>query len=278
MTSLQLRSPAKLNLFLHITGRREDGYHELQTLFQLLDFGDEMRITATDDSALTVSCPQLQLPEQQNLAWRAAELLRKHCKSGAGAHITIDKRIPAGGGLGGGSSNAATVLLALNQLWELGLSRAKLGQLGLKLGADVPLFVHGRSAWAEGIGEQLEPVEIPASHYLVVAPACAVATAEVFSHRQLTRNTSPITIAAFFEGGAPNDCESVVRQLYPEVDKALIWLGKFGQPQLTGTGSCVFSAYASRAEAEAVKDQLPDNWQGFVASGINESPLLKVLG
>ncbi len=275
MNPLTLLSPAKLNLFLHITGRRPDGYHELQTVFQLLDFGDSISIEPAAD--LTLDCPGLDLPADANLALRAARRLQEATGSSQGASIRISKRIPAGGGLGGGSSNAATVLLALNQLWGLGLATDKLAALGLELGADVPLFIRGRSAWAEGVGEQLKPLEIPHRYYLVLDPGCPVSTTEVFSHRELTRNTAPITIATFFAGGGQNDCETVVRRLHPEVDKALNWLGKFSPARLTGTGACVFSSFDSCAQAEAVLDQLPAHWNGFVAAGLDRSPVLDAL-
>jgi 4-diphosphocytidyl-2-C-methyl-D-erythritol kinase len=271
--SLQLLAPAKLNLFLHITGRRADGYHELQTVFQLLDYGDVMELVDTDTSDIDLHCPDLPIPQEENLAWRAAKLLQSHSGTDRGARIHIDKRLPAGGGLGGGSSDAATTLLALNRLWELQLEPEELAALGLQLGADVPVFVHGHSAWAEGVGEKLQPLDLPFCHYLVIAPACQVSTAEVFSHRQLTRNTSPIKMAAVFEQAGRNDCELVVRQLYPEIDKALNWLEKFGQAQLTGTGACVFARFKSKEQAQAVLYQLPGNWQGFVARGINKSPV-----
>jgi 4-diphosphocytidyl-2-C-methyl-D-erythritol kinase len=273
VNSLQLLSPAKLNLFLHVTGRRADGYHELQTVFQLLDHGDAMELLGTDTGVIDLYCPALPMPREDNLAWRAAKLLQSHSGTDRGARIHIDKRLPAGGGLGGGSSNAATTLLALNRLWDLQLETGELATLGLQLGADVPVFVHGHSAWAEGVGEKLQPLDIPLQYYLVIAPACQVATAEVFSHRQLTRNTSPIKMAAVFEQGGRNDCERVVRQLYPEVDKALNWLEKFGQAQLTGTGACVFARFRSKEQAQSVLHQLPGNWQGFVAGGINRSPV-----
>ena len=273
MRTLQLPSPAKLNLFLHVTGRRADGYHELQTLFQLLDCGDSVSLELREDGAIHVDCPGIDVAEEDNLAFRAARSLQESSNSGCGANIRIEKRIPDGGGLGGGSSNAATVLLGLNRLWALKLPLSELAAVGLRLGADVPVFVHGNSAWAEGVGEKLKPVELPERHYLIISPGCTVATAEVFSQRELTRNTSPITIAAFFEGGGRNYCEIVVRQLYQEVDKALNWLEKFGQAQLTGTGACVFAGFDERAEAEAVFRQMPAMWRGFVARGINRSPV-----
>jgi 4-diphosphocytidyl-2-C-methyl-D-erythritol kinase len=274
---VKLLSPAKLNLFLHITGRRPDGYHTLQTLFQLLDFGDDIRLEANPTGTLSVTCPGLSLPPEQNLAWRAAAALKQHSGTDLGAHIAIDKRIPSGGGLGGGSPNAAAVLLGLNKLWRLGLTDEQLARIGLELGADVPVFVHGHSAWGEGVGELLTPVNLPPRWYLILAPECTVSTAEVFSHRELTRNTSPITIAAFFAAGGRNDCENVVRKLHPEVDKALIWLEKYGQARLTGTGACVFAAFASEADANAVERRLPAGWKGIVAKGLDRSPVLAAL-
>ena len=270
-----LLSPAKLNLFLHILGRRPDGYHRLQTLFQLLDWGDTLRFEVNESGAVSLEGGTPNIPVEDNLIVRAARLLRR---GSLGAHITLVKRIPTGGGLGGGSSNAATTLLALNQLWELGLSRTELMQLGRGLGADVPVFVGGRTAWAEGVGEILTPVDLPPAWYLVITPACHVSTAEIFSHQELTRNTSPIKIAAFFEGTSRNDCQDLVRRLYHEVDKALIWLAKFGEARLTGTGASVFASFGSRADAETALRQMPGAWQGIVAGGLNESPVLTALG
>lgn len=272
---LTLLSPAKLNLFLHILGRRPDGYHRLQTLFQLLDWGDTLRFEVNESGTVTLEGDALGIPAGDNLIVRAARLLQQ---GSLGAHITLAKRIPAGGGLGGGSSNAATTLLALNHLWELGLSHPELMQLGRGLGADVPVFVGGRTAWAEGVGEILTPVDLPPAWYLVITPACHVSTAEIFSHRELTRNTSPIKIAAFFEGTSRNDCQDLVRRLYPEVDKALIWLAKFGEARLTGTGASVFASFGSRADAETALRQMPGAWKGIVAGGLNESPVLTALG
>ena len=270
---MKLLSPAKLNLMLHIIGRRSDGYHELQTLFQLLDYGDTMHFEATDSSELNVDCAGLQLPVQQNLAYRAAYLLQQHSQCQRGASIKWLKQLPSGGGLGGGSSNAATTLLALNRLWDLHLSIDALATLGQQLGADVPVFVRGHSAWAEGIGEKLLPVDLPERWYVVLKPACHVATAQVFANEQLTRNTPPIKIATVFAQGGHNDCETVVRQLYPAVDKALIWLNKFSQAKLTGTGACVFADFANEQQANTVIRQLPDKWQGFIAKGVNISPV-----
>lgn len=277
-SSVTILSPAKLNLFLHITGRRPDGYHTLQTAFQLLDWGDEMRFKTNESGKITLSIRDLGIPDEENLITRAAHMLRDTAaKKSLGADIEVDKIIPAGGGLGGGSSNAATTLLALNRLWNLGLSNKALQKMGASLGADVPVFVAGSSAWAEGIGDKLSPIELPASHYLIIKPDCNVSTAKIFSCEQLTRSTSPITLAAFFRGYSRNDCQPIVRDLYPEVDNALNWLGKFGKARLTGTGACVFASFETRTEAEAVKRQLPEQWTGFVVGGVNESPVHSAL-
>jgi 4-diphosphocytidyl-2-C-methyl-D-erythritol kinase len=273
-TSLTLLSPAKLNLFLHITGRRADGYHELQTLFQLLDWGDQLGFTANDSGVVSLAGPDLGIPLEDNLIYRAARLLQR---GSLGAHITLAKRIPTGGGLGGGSSNAATTLLALNSLWQLGIPQAELQDMGASLGADVPIFIGGHTAWAEGIGEILTPLDLPERWYLVIAPACHVATGEIFSHLQLTRNTSPIKMAAFFEGDSRNDCQPLARSLFPEVDEALGWLEAFGEARLTGTGACVFASFASEAAAGTVFAQLPQHWTAFVARGLNVSPVIAAL-
>jgi len=272
--TLTLLSPAKLNLFLHITGRRADGYHQLQTLFQLLNWGDELHFSANNSGEIRLHCPGLDIPEQDNLIMRAARLLQR---DDLGADISLKKRIPAGGGLGGGSSNAATTLLALNHLWQLGLDNQTLQTLGAQLGADVPVFVAAHTAWAEGIGEILTPVELPERWYLILSPDCHVSTAEIFSHRQLTRNTSAIKMAAFFEGHSVNDCQELVRQLYPEVDKALNILENFGEARLTGTGACVFVGFKTEAQARAAQAQLPKGWNGIVAQGVNKSPLEQFL-
>lgn len=278
MQSVTVPAPAKLNLFLHITGRRADGYHTLQTLFQLLDHGDLLHVTARDDGLIELS-PQLPgVPVESNLILRAARLLQQHGGGGHGATIRLDKRLPMGGGIGGGSSDAATTLLALNQLWRLGLSLDQLAGLGLRLGADVPVFVRGRSAWAEGVGELLQPFDLPPRTYLVLVPPCAVATAEIFSAEALTRNTSPIRMAAFHGQGSQNDCEPVVRKLYPEVAYAIDWLNKFAPARMTGTGACVFAEVDDRAAAEQLLKELPANYSGFVAQGVNHSPAHAALG
>ena len=273
-TSLTLLAPAKLNLFLHITGRRPDGYHELQTLFQLLDWGDTLTFSPNHSGEIHLSGSAVGVADEDNLIVRAARSLQR---DDHGVNIHLDKRIPTGGGLGGGSSNAATTLLALNHLWHCGLSRAELQAIGARLGADVPVFVGARSAWAEGVGEKLTPVDLPEQWFLILAPDCHVGTAEIFSHEQLTRNSSPIKMAAFFEGNTRNDCQQLVRNLHPEVDNALITLEKFGKARLTGTGACVFTSFDSAEDARAAQQQLPPQWTGIVARGINESPAVKSL-
>jgi 4-diphosphocytidyl-2-C-methyl-D-erythritol kinase len=273
----QWPAPAKLNLFLHVTGRRPDGYHELQTLFQLIDLCDTVAIRVGDDGRIERPSGPVGVDPDSDLTVRAAKALQGATGCRRGAAIRITKRIPMGGGLGGGSSDAATVLLALNHLWQCGLSVDELAGLGLPLGADVPVFVRGSSAWAEGVGERLEPVELPERWYVVIHPGVAVPTKAVFQSPELTRNTSVITIRAFFGpgglAGSRNDCEPVVRALYPEVADALSWLEKFAPARLTGTGSCIFAAFGSAIEAERVAARAPDRWRAFVARGLNVSPV-----
>lgn len=267
-------APAKLNLFLHITGRRSDGYHELQTLFQLLDYGDELRITPVSGTTLSLhlaaQSPVQDMPLDGNLILRAAQLLRDRAgDTSLGASIQLCKRIPTGAGLGGGSSDAATTLLALNELWQLDLALEDLLEIGLQLGADVPVFLQGRTAWGEGIGEQLEAVELPVCWYLVITPQCQVSTARIFSQPDLTRNSPTIKIADFLAGRARNDCESSTRKLYPQVDEALIWLNQHGDARMTGTGASVFASFEDRDSAEQVLALLPPNLSGFIAEGVN---------
>jgi 4-diphosphocytidyl-2-C-methyl-D-erythritol kinase len=273
--SLILPAPAKLNLFLHILGQRADGYHLLQTLFQLLDYGDELELSATPDGQLTVMVePTLpDVPMTANLASRAALALRQHRPGPVGAHILNHTRLPLGGGLGGGSSDAATVLVGLNRLWGLNLGMEELCGLGLRLGADVPAFILGRSAWGEGIGEQLTPLDLPPAWYLVLKPDCDVATAAVFAHPQLTRHTRAMKIRAFSGEGATNDCQSVVETMYPQVREARLWLARYAQPRLTGTGACLFARFGDRESARATLAEIPAVWSGFVAQGVNVSPL-----
>ena len=266
-------APAKLNLFLHVTGRRADGYHELQTLFQLLDLSDTIAIGVRADGEIERPEGPEGVAAESDLAVRAARALKAASGSPLGATLRVQKRIPQGGGLGGGSSDAATVLLALNELWDLRLPQPELVSLARPLGADVPVFIEGFSAWGEGTGERLTPVELPARSYLILYPGVGVSTRQVFQSPELTRNSPLITIRAFFESGGRNDCEAVVRALYPEVGEALDWLGRFAPARLTGTGSCVFAAFASLAEAERLAARVPDRWRATVARGLNVSPL-----
>lgn len=275
MTSRTLRclAPAKLNLFLHITGRRPDGYHELQTLFRLLDHGDLLEFAPAEAGTLALHLSPdsryLNIPLEDNLVLRAADRLLALCDGRPGVSITLNKQIPPGSGLGGGSSDAAATLRALNELWELGLPRERLMQIGLELGADVPVFVAGETAWAEGLGERLEPVKLETAYYLVLLPACEVPTARVFRHENLTRNSLPIKIADFLAGRSRNDCESVTCDLYPQVQAALKWLSQHAPARMTGTGAAVFAAFPSEAEAHAVQAQMPTDLEGFVARGLN---------
>ncbi len=273
-------APAKLNLFLHVLGRRPDGYHDLQTVFQIIDLCDTLHIEATDDGRIARDPPPsdpllASLRDEQDLCVRAARLLQTESGSPRGARIHVEKRIPAGGGLGGGSSDAATVLRALNVLWRLDWPLPKLAELGMQLGADVPVFVHGRSAWGEGRGERLTPVELPPRWYVIVHPGVNVSTAAVFNDPQLTRNSPPLTIARFDAAdwaSTRNDCESVVRRRYPEVGAALQWLGQYAPARLTGTGSCVFAAFADERRAREVATSVPATWTGFLARGLQRSP------
>lgn len=270
-------APAKLNLFLHITGRRADGYHTLQSVFQFLDCADLIHLRIGADGAIHLLTPLPGVAPEQDLTVRAARLLQAEAGVAAGVDIQIDKRLPLGGGLGGGSSDAATVLVALNRLWGLDWSEERLAELGLRLGADVPVFVRGQAAWAEGIGELLTPIDLPEPWFVVLVPPVTVSTAEIFSAPELTRDTPPIRIPAFLSGGAGNDCEPVVRARYPLVGQYLDWLSQFGRARLTGTGACVFAAFPERRAAQQVLEQLPDGWRGFVARGRNRSPLQQVL-
>jgi 4-diphosphocytidyl-2-C-methyl-D-erythritol kinase len=270
-------APAKLNLFLHVTGRRPDGYHDLQTIFQLIDLEDSIGITVREDGLIERAAGARGVPPDADLGVRAARALKAATGTPLGASLSIRKRIPMGGGLGGGSSDAATVLLALNRLWNCKLSPERLQELGLALGSDVPVFLLGCSAWGMGRGEQLTRVELPERWYLIVHPGVHVATAEIFQSPELTRNTPLITIRAFFESGGRNDCEPVVRVRYPEVGEALDWLARFAPARLTGTGSCVFAAFGSAADAERHAARVPDRWRSFVARGLNVSPLQRLI-
>jgi 4-diphosphocytidyl-2-C-methyl-D-erythritol kinase len=265
-------APAKLNLFLHVIGRRADGYHDLQTVFQLIDLADDIGIELTEQGIERVHGPAA-IPPQADLVVRAAQALQHASGSRRGVRLHVRKRIPLGGGLGGGSSDAATVLLVLNRLWELKLGVDELARIGLSLGADVPIFVRGSSAWGEGRGERLTAVDLPRRWFLVLHPGVAVSTAQVFQAPELTRNSPLITIRAFFEAGTRNDCEDVVRANYPAVADALDWLGQYAPARLTGTGSCIFAGFERAEDAERVAARVPDQWRSFVTSGLNRSPL-----
>jgi 4-diphosphocytidyl-2-C-methyl-D-erythritol kinase len=270
-------APAKLNLMLRVVGRRADGYHLLQTVFQFIDLADTLYFEVCDDGRVRRDGGLPGLPEATDLVVRAARLLQRHCAIDRGVTIRYRKRIPHGGGLGGGSSDAATTLVALNRLWGCGLPATQLAGLGLELGADVPIFIHGRAAWAEGVGESLTDIEPQESCYLLLAPAVHVDTGKVFQDPDLTRNSRRITIRDFLAGDAVNDCLPVVRKRYPRVAQAFDWLDKNLDARLTGTGACVFAACADRAQAEELLRGRPDGLAGWVVEGRNRSPLLEVL-
>lgn len=277
MLSVVLPSPAKLNLFLHITGRRADGYHSLQTIFQLLDYGDSLTFTLNQSGDISLSPAMDTVAAEDNLIVRAARLLQSAAGCTQGCDIVIDKQIPMGAGLGGGSSNAATALVGLNQLWQSGLSSDELADLGTQLGADVPVFVRGNTAFAEGIGELLTAVELPEQWYLVITPDVQVSTAEIFSNPQLTRDTSPIKIRALSEVQYRNDCQAVVTDLYPAVKKALEWISDYRNPLMTGTGASVFCSFDNQTEAQQALDLVPKQWSAFIARGDNRSSLHREL-
>jgi 4-diphosphocytidyl-2-C-methyl-D-erythritol kinase len=273
-------APAKLNLFLHILGRRADGYHELQTCFQFVDLCDDISIRVRSDGSIRRGAGAEGVAAEDDLCVRAAQALKSAAGCPLGADISVIKRIPMGAGLGGGSSDAATCLVALNRLWGLGWPTAKLAELGLKLGADVPVFVHGRVAWAEGVGERLTPLYPPLvppeCNYLIIKPNTFVSTKDVFQDPELTRNSPPITIHSFLASGGGNDCLAVVRRRYPEVARAIDWLSLFGAARLTGTGACVFMA-CEPTQAREIVGKLQPAFEAFLARGLNDSPLLERL-
>ncbi|MGY6029258.1 4-(cytidine 5'-diphospho)-2-C-methyl-D-erythritol kinase [Phytobacter sp. AG2a] len=279
----QWPSPAKLNLFLYITGRRPDGYHNLQTLFQFLDYGDTLHIEPRTDGILRLLTPINGVADEENLIVRAARLLMKAAQesgrlpAGSGADIGIDKRLPMGGGLGGGSSNAATTLVALNHLWQCRFSEDELAQLGLQLGADVPVFVRGRAAFAEGIGERLVPVAPAEKWYLVLHPGVHISTPEIFNDPELPRETPVRSIETLLNCEFSNDCEVIARKRFREVDAALLWLLEYAPSRLTGTGACVFAEFDTELAARQVLEQVPAGLHGFVAQGVNLSPLSRKL-
>ncbi|ATF10477.1 4-(cytidine 5'-diphospho)-2-C-methyl-D-erythritol kinase [Candidatus Enterovibrio altilux] len=270
-------SPAKLNLFLYITGQRENGYHDLQTLFQFLDYGDTLTISPNQTGKVTISPAIGGVAVKNNLIYRAAMVLQDKTGSTNGAHIHIDKILPMGGGLGGGSSNAATTLIALNYLWNTRLTTDELVRLSVTLGADVPVFVLGVTAFAEGIGELLQPAYAKEKWYIVVKPDVTIETAKIFKHPNLTRNTSKRSLNVLLTKKHENDCEKIVRELFPEVDKAILWLLEYAPSRLTGTGACIFAEFQYEAVAHSILDKLPDWLSGFVARGVNTSPLVITL-
>jgi len=266
-------APAKINRFLHITGQRADGYHQLQTVFQFLNYADELRFTILNHNEISHNNPLPGVEPEDDLTIRAARLLQQETQSPLGVQISITKRLPMGGGLGGGSSDAATTLVALNTLWNLHLEKKHLAQLGVQLGADVPVFINGVSAWAEGVGEQLTPIELDEPWFVVLIPPVSVATAEIFAHNELTRDCQPITINDFLNGGGSNVCEAIVCQLYPEVAQAINWLNQFAPARMTGTGACVFAKVASEQQAKQILAKKEESLSGFIAQGKNISSL-----
>jgi 4-diphosphocytidyl-2-C-methyl-D-erythritol kinase len=266
-------APAKLNLFLHVVGRRDDGYHLLQSAFRLIDRADTVHLELRDDGRVVRERDLPGVAEDNDLTVRAARLLQKHAPEGAGVSIRLDKILPLGGGLGGGSSDAATVLLALNRLWQVNLPRARLQALALQLGADVPVFVFGQTAFAEGVGEVLSPLDVAPAWYVVLMPPVQVPTAVIFAAPELTRDTPAFRMARFSAGMGQNDLQPVVVSRYPEVARYLEWLAQFGAAQMTGSGACVFASFASEEAAWGVLRQLPETMQGFVAQGLDRHPL-----
>jgi len=275
---LSLQSPAKLNLMLHITGRRDDGHHLLQTVFQFIDLNDQIEFDLTPDGSIQRYDSNTPVSEAEDIVIQAAELLQERFRVDRGVQISIDKHIPIGGGLGGGSSNAATTLLALNQMWSLNLGLSELAEIGLDLGADVPVFVMGRAAWASGIGEQLSPIELSEPWYLVIHPGVQVSTAKIFAAEELTRDCDAITIRAFLSGSGINVCEKVACNLYPEIQLAIDWLNQYGNARMTGTGACVFAAFDSLDQAEGVVSRAPSQWDSFVVKAMNKNPVLTQCG
>ncbi len=268
-------APAKLNLFLHINGRRADGYHLLQTVFQFISLYDTLDFFPRSDSKITWQCDKANWKAEQDLGYRAAVLLQKYTQTQQGVDIIVHKKIPAGGGLGGGSSDAATVLLALNQFWSLNVSIHELKSLGIQLGADVPVFIGGKSAWAEGIGDKLTPIDLPEPYFLVIKPDCEVSTAKIFQDQGLTRGTKIITMSAFLADVATNDCKETVCKHYPPVKAALVYLNQYASAKLTGTGACVFAKFESKTSALAAQKDMSNKWQSWVVSAMNQSPVNK---
>ncbi|MFO1386910.1 MAG: 4-(cytidine 5'-diphospho)-2-C-methyl-D-erythritol kinase [Chitinivorax sp.] len=274
LTHLTCPAPAKLNLFLHVTGRRADGYHLLQTVFRFIDFADTLHFSLRTDAEVRHLNPLPGVLAENDLTVRAARLLQAETGCRLGVDIRIDKRLPMGGGLGGGSSDAATTLIALNRLWQLGLGRERLQQLGLSLGADVPVFVFGRNAFAEGVGEALAPINLSSPWYVVLMPQVEVPTAKIFAAEALTRNTLPIRMAAFPDVLTRNDLQPVVCEMFSQVQKAIEWLSQFAEAKMTGSGACVFAEFDSQQSAQSVLESAPAEFKGVVARGLDQHPML----
>ncbi|MBX9900866.1 MAG: 4-(cytidine 5'-diphospho)-2-C-methyl-D-erythritol kinase [Burkholderiaceae bacterium] len=273
---LRCFAPAKLNLFLHVIGRRDDGYHLLQTAFQLLDYGDTIHINTRSDGALRRIASDFGVPEEQDLIIRAAQLLKANTGTHFGADLQLEKRLPMGGGLGGGSSDAASTLIGLNHLWQCGLNRRELMELGLQLGADVPFFIFGQNAFAEGVGEQLQALSTNKQWYVVIEPGVQVPTPLIFSAKELTRDTKPVRITDFsnrLKNNWKNDLQAVASTLFPAVKDALEWLAQYGNAMMTGSGACVFCAFDSEAVAQQVSQQVPQKWQAWIAKSLHEHPM-----
>jgi 4-diphosphocytidyl-2-C-methyl-D-erythritol kinase len=275
---LSLPAPAKLNLMLQITGRRDDGYHLLETVFQFIDLCDLLEFELREDGRIERHSGNSPIAAADDILLRSASLLQSRYQVKKGVDIAIDKKIPVGGGLGGGSSDAATCLLALNRLWRLDLSLDQLARIGLEIGADVPVFVGGRAAWATGVGEELQPIELEQPFYLVIDPKTGISTAEIFAAQELTRNCDPLTIRAFLRGEGTNVCQPVVRNRYPQVAAAIDWLQQSASARMSGTGACVFAAFDSLERAEEVKSRVPKKWSAYLARGLNRNPLHQQLG
>jgi 4-diphosphocytidyl-2-C-methyl-D-erythritol kinase len=270
--AIKLPSPAKINLFLHVIGQRPDGYHRIQTVFQFIDLADEIEFALNKHNEININTLS-DIPPEQNLAYLAAQLIKNKTQCNLGIDIRINKKIPLGAGLGGGSSNAATTLIALNYLWDLKLTQHELQQLGIMLGADVPIFLHGETAFAEGIGEQLQPLDIPEEWILLLFPNCKVETAKIFSDPELTRSTPEITITEFLANGGHNDCEPIARKHFPEIVRALNCLNQFTNARMTGTGSSVFATFKHKNTAIEVARKIPASINGIIVKGLNKSPL-----
>ena len=271
-------APAKLNLFLHVTGRRTDGYHLLQTAFRFIDYSDQIRFSPRSDGQVVLTHPLPEVPPENDLTVRAARLLQAETGCPQGANIRVEKRLPMGGGLGGGSSDAATVLLALNHLWQLGQPRQRLQEIGLSLGADVPVFVFGQNAFAEGVGEELQAIELPPAWYVVLEPPVQVPTAAIFTAPELKRDTPAIHAADWQPGIGDNDLQTVAAARFPVVAEYLQWLSAFGEARMTGSGACVFAEFAQQAAAEQIIARLDTNRRGWAAAGLAQHPLHELAG